>query len=202
MESFTQKSFNQDILSLAVLVAMPGKGYGSGVFILNENKVYFATARHVLFNQNKKLKRFNITPKSKKVQLHYYGINNNFDNVSQLEIDFHTLVESKKIKVHVGSDICVFQVGIIQGKDLKLLESVKLTKGEMNMNLANESMIRYFNDIEIGGDTFVIGYPKALGMKSNPQYNFNHPVVRKGIVAGKNSAKKTLLIDCPCSWRK
>ncbi|MEM7161575.1 MAG: serine protease [Bacteroidota bacterium] len=197
MPRIVQKTFSQDLISLAVLVVMPKKGFGSGVFIMYDKKVFFATARHVLFNMRKIKNSLNFSPKTKKIKIQYYAIDNDFNDPSEIEIDLQELFKIQKIKLHGKNDVAVMQIGELKGKKMELLGPVKLTLGYLNMNLAMESMIRYFDEIETGAETFVIGYPKALGMKHRAQYNFNHPLVRKGIVAGKNNRHKTVVIDCP-----
>jgi len=197
MPAIIEKSFSQDLISLAVLVVMPKKGFGSGIFIIHKKRVFFATARHVIFNMRKIKNSLNFSPKTKKIKIQYYALDNDFTDPSEIEIDLQSLFKQNKIKLHGKNDVAVMQIGDIKGKKFELLDNVKLTHGYLNMNMAMESMIRYFDDIEIGSDTFVIGYPKALGMKNRAQYNFNHPLVRKGIVAGKNRQHKTIVIDCP-----
>jgi hypothetical protein len=37
-------------------------------------------------------------------------------------------------------------------------------------------------------------------MKDVPQLDYARPLLRSGIVAGKNQARRTLIIDCPSYW--
>jgi hypothetical protein len=41
------------------------------------------------------------------------------------------------------------------------------------------------------------GYPSSIGLSTTPQLDPDRPLLRKGIVAGKNLQKHTLVLDCP-----
>jgi hypothetical protein len=43
----------------------------------------------------------------------------------------------------------------------------------------------------------VFGYPSSLGLQNLAQIDYTRPLLRKGIVAGTNSAKRSLILDCP-----
>ena len=46
-----QKLFEQDLTTLAVLVSLGNKSFGSGLFMVDHDEIFFATARHVLFTE-------------------------------------------------------------------------------------------------------------------------------------------------------
>jgi hypothetical protein len=56
---------------------------------------------------------------------------------------------------------------------------------------------RKFDDVIISNEIFILGYPVSLGTTEIKQINYDLPLVRKGIVAGKNYENKTLILDCP-----
>jgi hypothetical protein len=39
-------------------------------------------------------------------------------------------------------------------------------------------------------------YPSSIGLANIPQVDYKRPLLRKGIVAGKNSKLRTLITDC------
>ena len=47
----------------------------------------------------------------------------------------------------------------------------------------------------MSNDIFIFGYPNSLGEKG--QLDRSRPLLRKGIVAGKNDLNKSIIIDCP-----
>jgi len=49
----------------------------------------------------------------------------------------------------------------------------------------------------VGADVFLFGYPNSIGIPNHPQIDRTHPLVKKGIIAGINPSKKTIILDCP-----
>ena len=44
---------------------------------------------------------------------------------------------------------------------------------------------------------YVFGYPTSLGIKEIPQIDPLRPLLRFGIIAGTNPARKSIILDCP-----
>lgn len=44
---------------------------------------------------------------------------------------------------------------------------------------------------------FIAGYPKSLGLIQNTKYNFNRPLLRKGVIAGIDIKSMVIVVDCP-----
>jgi hypothetical protein len=55
--------------------------------------------------------------------------------------------------------------------------------------------MRKFADVLISNDVYIFGYPSSVGHSG--QLDHTRPLLRKGIVAGKNEAKNTIILDCP-----
>jgi len=52
--------------------------------------------------------------------------------------------------------------------------------------------VQKFNDVLIANDAYIIGYPTSIGKKNYPQIDYKRPLVRKGVIAGKNPEKIVL----------
>ena len=52
-----------------------------------------------------------------------------------------------------------------------------------------------FDEILVGNDVFIFGYPVAIGLKLNPQLDSSRPLIRKGVVAGLNEKRRTIILD-------
>ncbi len=61
---------------------------------------------------------------------------------------------------------------------------------------ANLSDIVNFPEVGISNNVFMIGYPRSLSL-NDESLEPNQPLLRKGIVAGKNSVKHLVIIDSP-----
>jgi hypothetical protein len=57
--------------------------------------------------------------------------------------------------------------------------------------------IKTFDKVLVGNDVIVFGYPTSLGLEKLPQLDPSRPVLRKGIVAGSDPVKKSIVLDCP-----
>ena len=194
----TTNSFQSDLISLAVLIEI-GKGYGSGLYLATESAIYLVTARHVFWKaqvdaQTKKVKAFNLI--SPVVNILSYSVKSDFESADQVQVDLRVLFNNKQLSFSHTHDVCVFKLGDIasDGK-MNLVEGVNKISSNLNINSAHLSMIKPFAEIEIAEDLYVIGYPKALAMIPTNAFNFNKPLVRKGIVSGKNP-NRTIVIDC------
>lgn len=193
----TTNSFQSDLISLAVLIQI-GKGYGSGLYLATEKSIYLVTARHVFWKaqidpQTKKLKAFNLI--NPIVDVFSYPRDTNFEAADQIHVDLRVLINNKQLSFSQTHDVCVFKLADIADGKMQLMEGITKRSPNLNINSAHLSMIKPFEEISIAEDLYVIGYPKALAMIPTNTFNFNKPLVRKGIVSGKNP-NHTIVIDC------
>jgi hypothetical protein len=49
----------------------------------------------------------------------------------------------------------------------------------------------------VGGDIFLFGFPASIGVAGAPQIDSALPLMRKGIIAGINPSRGTIVLDCP-----
>jgi hypothetical protein len=54
-----------------------------------------------------------------------------------------------------------------------------------------------FADVLVGNDAMIFGFPVSIGIKENPQFDYLHPLLRKGLIAGEDLFKRSIIIDCP-----
>ncbi len=54
-----------------------------------------------------------------------------------------------------------------------------------------------FSDVLIGNDVIVFGYPNSVGIPQQSDIDREKPLVRRGIIAGKNEKEKRIILDCP-----
>jgi hypothetical protein len=78
-----------------------------------------------------------------------------------------------------------------------------------------QDLIKRFDDVLVSNRVLIFGYPSSIGLrhggppgqratmdtiKDLAQLDYARPLLRSGIVAGKNQARRTLVIDCPSYW--
>ena len=57
--------------------------------------------------------------------------------------------------------------------------------------------VKRFDQVLTGNEVMVFGYPTSLGLQQLPQIDVHRPLLRKGIVAGTNPQKRSIVLDCP-----
>jgi hypothetical protein len=64
--------------------------------------------------------------------------------------------------------------------------------------------IRSLNEVLIGNDVVMFGYPTSLGIpprpQQPPQLEPDRPLLRKGVVAGKNITTNSIVLDRPAYY--
>jgi len=110
------------------------------------------------------------------------------------------------IKYHKKHDVSIIKFADIrkdkQGtKNIFSLEYIEyidiLEEAKLPIVGIDEGKCKKFNDVLIANEVIVFGYPRSIGIKKIPQIEYDKPLLRKGIVAGKNNKVKTIVIDCP-----
>jgi hypothetical protein len=116
------------------------------------------------------------------------------------ELNLETLSTSGHLKMHTNVDLVVIELGLTLDTEGKLAFSKGVTitlPAEGKLICFPFKSSRRFSEVEISNDVFVLGYPSSISTEEMKQIDFNSPLIRKGIVAGKNNSKKTLILDCP-----
>ncbi|MCK5413269.1 MAG: trypsin-like peptidase domain-containing protein [Candidatus Pacebacteria bacterium] len=185
------RSLPEDNLSYPVLIKLEDGSSGSG-FFLNDNtasNLYFITAAHVFFKDK--------ILKNKKATLTCYSKDLNIKNPIVIRLDLEKLSEQKVIKKHKIADVVIVKIAKMENIDKsKNVEGVEinLPEGGMLVTIINESIKKY-EDVLVSNEVFVLGYPNSLGDEG--QIDYERPLLRKGIIAGKNDKTKNIILDCP-----
>ncbi len=178
---------------------LEGHFTGSGFYLNRDKDVYFVTARHVLFNQDKDNKiKFLI--KSNTVTLLSYSNNLNIYQKIRISLDLSILENKGNLFFSQTSDVVVIRVfegelaSLHPAPGVTVLETPTDGHGILGVDLGS---IKKYVDVVESNEVFIFGYPTSLGLKSIPQIEYDKPLLRGGIVAGKNDIQKTIILDCP-----
>jgi hypothetical protein len=172
-----------------------GPGAGSGFIIQASNSVYLITARHVLFNpdQNWGLRDAHATctthtPDQKTVTF---------------TLDLGALVQSQNIRFSTNHDVALVRFEECNPINKNLVRNLAEVSFQTTntalwpLDAAQPSQHLSFDQTEVGTDVFIFGYPISVGIPTMPQIDFSMPLLRKGIVAGKNYDRRVYVLDCP-----
>lgn len=94
---------------------------------------------------------------------------------------------------HYGGRTTVRKYISAKQQTIKLLPGVTLSKSaKLGIVDVNTESVETFDQVLMGNDVLVFGYPTSLGLQAQPQLDLHRPLLRKGIVAGQNLQKKWL----------
>lgn len=189
-------AFNTDLITLAAEVIV-GNSYGSGIYIHKENQIFFCTARHVLYTNISPQGQPNYQLKQNLIEIKSYPKNTNYSTFEKLRVDLNALTAATQLSINQTLDICVFKIADQNGSQIQLINGVTKISATLSLNVASNTMVKPAHEIEVGEELYVIGYPKAVQLlnRNQPFYNYDLPLVRKGITSCMNDYK-TFIIDC------
>jgi len=195
-----------DYIKYPVSVTLEDGRAASGFYIMDDNgDAYFVTAKHLLFYDQAKEGRSDL--KGQKALLSSYPQEDQFQEPILIQLDLKVLNVAGFIYSHETNDVAVIKLGSVvltpRGKSLQFNGGVDrvvkagTTPSEGSIVGASRAMIKKYDEVPIGNDVFIFGYPNSLGIENYPQIDYTRPLLRKGVIAGKNNEKKTMILDCP-----
>lgn len=196
-----QRSIPDDNLAYPVLIAL-GTSLGSGFYLNSNGKIFLVTAKHVLFDLQTR------APHGKILDLYSPSKDPNDDEVNHIQVDLHVMQSSDAIKLHPSQDVALIHLASLQRRtshnaqhvnpySMSPLRGVVILRtaktGIVGVDLEN---IRTFDQVLVGNDLILYGYPSSLGISEQLKTGSFRPLLRKGIVAGKDLKTKTIILDC------
>ncbi len=190
----TQRSIPDDNLGYPVLISGPNFT-GSGFYLNTADATFLVTAKHVLFDPaSGNLRASNIEVRS-------YSRDPSDLSPNIFELNLSTL----GVKGHPTQDVAVVKVATITGKVIAgaagsvtflpgvLIKAVS-PNGIVSVNL---DVVKKFDQILVGNNVIVFGYPTSLELKELAQLDPMRPLLRRGLVAGQNVNRHSIVLDCP-----
>ena len=181
-------------LATPVLIAGNYGGFGSGFFMNADERVYLITARHVLIQPG------TINLKHQSVTLTSYSPDLADPTPNTIVLDLHVLAGDSRIIAHPTSDVAVIRLATKRKEDgrLDFFSGIRLTSTpRAGLLLVSTDAAKRFDDVLVSNPVIIFGYPRSLGLQQTPQFDYDRPLLRSGIVAGKNLVQKTVVLDCP-----
>ena len=188
--AFTQQVLPTGSLALPVLITLSNGETASGFYLDYSNHLFLATARHVLFAQDGRLK-------SKEAKLSSSAFTTGKPE-SLLTVNLGILESNKQIRVHPSHDVAVVRLarkGSVSGFDFDLLVVKPVSNPKGGFATIRPDMIRRFADVMVGEDVFVFGYPTSIGLRQSPKFDYSKPLLRKGIVSAIYPKAQTIILD-------
>lgn len=192
--SYASRDMPDDNLAYPVLITSngnPRSSSGTG-FYLNEGRATFlVTARHVLFKDSENMLADTILCRS-------YSKDLSDPTPNVISLNLTHLNKLGEVKAHKVYAIAVVRIGRAVEDKVKMNEGVSsISHARAGIVGVAASSIKIFEKALVGNEVFLFGYPLSLGMKETPVFDYSRPLLRKGILAGKHEARKTLILDLP-----
>ncbi|HMG82618.1 MAG TPA: trypsin-like peptidase domain-containing protein [Ferruginibacter sp.] len=192
------RNIPDDNLAYPVLITLNTGFAGSGFQLNSGTNTYFITAKHVLFDNNSKIKGASATLicQSKDID---------DDSTTILSIDLTKLKLAGQIFTHPTKDVAAIAIGHMinlnekEGYTTKTIDGVSVTQNSKTpiVSVDGEKSVAFLKDVLISNDIFLYGYPSSLGLRQSPKFDYEKPLLRKGIVASVNKIQGTIILDCP-----
>lgn len=189
----------QENLVFPALLQVGDNFFGSGFFLSASNKLYLITARHVLFNvesgQNPPpLRAANLTCTI------WQNMTNARPNI--MLVNLGQAATNNGVRFSWSHDIAV----VLISSDFKAGQANnslcpwmgwQTNTYSIGVTSVTPDLTTRFDDVIVGRDVFLFGFPRSLEDPQLGQLDPLYPLVRKGIVAGKNMRNNTIILDCP-----
>lgn len=198
LEGLAIRAIPSDNLAYPVLVSFDTGSKGSGFFLSTGTSVYLVTAAHVLFEESSGNLR------GKQLELLCYSKNPDETGKNIIRLNLPVLDAAKRIQKHPTEDVAVIYVADVEGKTESGTRSLRTVKGAtliektpagiLSVSLEN---VKHFDKIWTANTIYMFGYPTSLSIRKDPQIDPVRPLLRFGIIAGTNPARKTIILDCP-----
>lgn len=192
------RNIPDDNLAYPVLISLNTGSSGSGFQLITDTQLFLVTAKHVLFDKGGILRGQEAILTSPSRDVHD-------DTVAKYKINLIDLLTNGLIFQHASADVAGIMLGKIVVRDdstgytptlangVTMFE--KTASGTVSVNAAKSVCL--LKDVLISNDIFLYGYPSSLGLKASPQFDYDKPLLRKGIVASVNKKQGTIILDCP-----
>jgi S1-C subfamily serine protease len=181
-------------LRIPILLKFNTGSSGSGFNIRTEKSLYFVTAKHVLANEKGELHGNSAT-------LTAYSGDLTDSTPTIIELDLDILQKNSKITLHPTRDVAVVELG---SSNPDIENNFNLTDGVKVISTAKTGVVwtplsgvSDYDKVLVSNPVYIFGYPSSIGMQDSPQFDYNRPLIRKGIVASKYEKADTIILDCP-----
>lgn len=175
------------------------RGMGSGCFLQLSNSVYLITAKHVLFAEPEGTNAPALLSASATVKSYS---NAGTTNVSSraFAINLAQLLSAGEIRYSTNRDVALVRVEQCTSNDVNVvtpLAGFAQLSRDGGLSLRGLDFVCRMNEVDVGAEVYMFGYPTSLTAPISAIFDPSEPLLRKGIVAGANLARRTIIIDCP-----
>ncbi|MBK9719515.1 MAG: trypsin-like peptidase domain-containing protein [Saprospiraceae bacterium] len=184
-----------EIINTSPVFIEHDKGTGTGFLVKDSTSIYFVTARHNIYD----LSTNQVLIDKVTVTTYYNDPTTGDKNI--ILIDIKGAISNKLLYSKNTDDALIIKIGNFKGLDsskgvINYFPIINKNKSSW-LNPLPMEMLKGYSEVYVGDEVYLFGYPTSIGLKQSPQFDFSRPLLRRGVVAGKNDKIKTLVLDCP-----
>lgn len=191
-------SLPDDPRTFPVLIAHT-KGMGSGCLLQLSNSVYLVTAKHVLFAKPDGTNPPALLSPAAVVRAYFRGETTNVSERT-LALNLVQLLGAGEIRYSTNRDVALVRIEECQTNDLRIvheLPGVVFVSERGGLQANSAGYVCAMKNVDVGAGVYMFGYPTSLTRQISEIFEPWEPLLRRGIVAGVNLGKRTIIIDCP-----
>jgi hypothetical protein len=198
-----------DYLAYPVLLTLKTKNtleYGCGFYLTADNAIYLITAKHLLAEGLLPADSTGKVPQAE-LELRSWSASGSGKRVV-MTADFAALRQGRNVKPHPSQDVVAVKLAVSapplntappggnRSASISLLRGVTMKESTANDLLAVPADdVVSFDQVAVGNDAIVYGYPILLGMPSNVEFDPALPVLGKALVAGRDAEKHSIVVE-------
>jgi len=175
------------------------KGTGSGCFLQLSNSVYLVTAKHVLFSKPEGTNSPVLLSPALVVRA-YSSVGTTNISERTMFINLAQLLSAGEVRYSTNRDVAIIRVEQCETNNpslVKYLPGFTFVSGAQGLHIRGGEYPSAIKDVDVGAEVYMFGYPTSLTGPIAQIFDPAEPLLRKGIVAGVNLGRRTIIIDCP-----
>jgi S1-C subfamily serine protease len=192
---FAQSQIPGEVLSYPVHLEFPNEATGSGFFVYHSGHCYLVTARHILCSYSPVDSTWFFQDLSFSVTTYARYPVERDSNVLVIALSLEQAQQYCRFADR--SDVAAIRIGETDSVLTRYFDFVRKLTPSTKVNMLAAGSAKTYDQVFIGNEVFVPGFPTSIGIRHIPQIDYSKPLLRKGIIAGKNERKHTVLLDCP-----
>ena len=172
-----------------------GGSQGSGLLLRASNSLYLVTARHVVFIPGAGAGLWSARGPVMTINGNVAGEKSE----TVIVADLSQLSQSGEVRCSNDHDIAMVRLEVYNGTNSPFataLPGVSFGTDEHTLAPFPVEACRRFDETDVGTDVYIFGFPGSVGLAEMPQIDLKLPLLRKGIVAGKNPVRRVYVLDC------
>jgi hypothetical protein len=171
---------------------------GCGFYVNAERAMYLVTTTHVLADGLLPADSTSRKLPTAELQLLSYSKDLPLRKRIVLAANLSALQENGDVKLHHSQDLVVIRLATAgepaSGKAPERGVTIK-ESAESDLLGVPTAAVKTYEQVAVGNDVILYGYPGSPGIRNNPQLDPSRPLLRRGLVAGRDQKNRSIIVD-------